>query len=224
MTAPYRRLNTYSMDLFPNCHTTPPQPLIVQNSLSSSGKKRLYGPGRGAVRPQGANAPAGDSPQSRYTCPAPQPGQAPPPQGPEHGRSRMAFGGVDRRAEHQPRTGTAGPQQLGSIMRRGGDEARQRQHPAPAAAQVQPGLEPRRQPGIARHHQHQPPRPAKGGDAAPQRQPVRGGIVAEHHAAQAARQNCHHRQRVGPAGGVGEKPERRKCAPPPPLYPAAPGQ
>lgn len=95
----------------------------------------------------------------------------------------MAFRGVNRGAENQPGTGPSGPQQLRRIMRRGGDERRQGQNPAPAAAQMQPGPQLCRQSCIARHHQNQPPRPAEGGYLTPQRQTVGGGIMAEHHTA-----------------------------------------
>ncbi len=194
------------MDLFLICHLRPVNALNVQDFIAAAWEKRLYGARRAASRAQSADGGTGYSPQSRYICAPGQTCQAAPTRRPQHRRTGMAFCGVNRGAENQPGPGPLRPQQLRCIMRRGGDEARTVQKTAPAAAQMQPGLQTRRQPRIARHHQHQAPCPAQGCNLAPQRQPVGSGIVAEHHAAQAARQVTDDRQRVGQAGGIGEKP------------------
>lgn len=108
-------------------------------------------------------------------------------------------------------------------MDRGGDKTGQPQYPPAAAAQVQPGMQGGGKPRIPRHHQAEPPLPAKSGDAAAERQPAGRGIMAEHHAAQAARQTPDNRQRIGQPRRIGEVPQWRYFAPPA-LYRAAPGQ
>ncbi len=78
----------------------------------------------------------------------------------QHARARMAGGCKNRRAEHDPCPRSPGPRQLRPMMhgRRDICPPRQWHIPRPApAAQMQPGMQRSRQPGIASHHQRQPP-------------------------------------------------------------------
>ena len=113
-----------------------------------------------------------------------------PAQRAQTGDTRMAGGGKNRRQEYQRRARAARSRDLPRIVRRTGQRAAESRHRsgAPAAAEVQPGAQSHRQPGVAGDHQHQPPRSADAGQRAPQRLTPGNAVVPQHHAAQPFRQ------------------------------------
>jgi hypothetical protein len=80
-----------------------------------------------------------------------------------------------------------------------------------AAAQVNAGLQRRRQPRIARHHQNKPPLPADPREVSSKHPPSQIGVMPQNHPRSAARQGGNGGAGIGQAPVVREQPKAGKA-------------
>jgi hypothetical protein len=141
--------------------------------------------------------------------------QRAPARWPHTGGARVTRGGEYRGQEDQISASPACPAQLSRAV------GRARHQPAPraqlagpmSAAQMHSGAKRRRQPSVAGHHEGEPSHPADACQVAPQCQASRLAVVAQHDAAQTARQPRHRCARIGQSPRIGKQPERRQAFP-----------
>jgi hypothetical protein len=80
-----------------------------------------------------------------------------------------------------------------------------------AAAQVNAGLQRRRQPRIARYHQNKPPLPAYPREVSSQHRPPQIGVMPQNYPRSAARQRGDGGAGIGQAPVVSEQPKTGKA-------------
>ncbi len=172
---------------------------IDRKSSNSAGRAAL-------AQRQPAHARPGDA-AKRCNNSSPLPGKLRPHHRPHCGGPHVARSGKDRRQEDQPRSRPPRAPQLDHVMRGTGQRqalrAAQRSQPR---TQMQPHAQSPRQPPVSSHHEVLPPRAAQVSQISTQQRAVGVRVMAQHNAAQAARQQGDHRPRVCQPGRVGEQP------------------